>query len=232
MKAGQVINDARDLHSVLSVTNYPVPLALRELSREERTITSIILTRVPGALAEVLVTPLPLADFNAGIDLATAIPGGWFDLPVGEFTTSVTPSPNTTFTAKFIPWEQKNMWHSGPAFTFRNGVIYFLGVAQNYARYATFRLTYTPAPAQLLTENSDINLPDDALDALSLRVAAFGLQRLVGNPNFKVTKDIVAEYKQDALEARTAYVKSVFMSLAGHQSYEMHRVDDEFGDYE
>lgn len=218
--AAQILNRARDLHAALSEQNAPDVLMFRELSARQDTFFDKIFARVPAMLAKVLTVPLPLADFDAGVDLATEIPGGWKDLtPAAEFRLSGTPVPRAIVEAKFIPWEQRLMGPSLPAFTLRDNTLFFLGSDTNYARFTEFRLTYTPIPERIVDEDSVVALPDDALEPLAAGLASFGLRRLVGNPLYGVTMAMWRTYDEDAALQEAMFLRRIFMGIAQRQNY-------------
>ena len=205
-----IINNARDLHPALSVQNAPVPVALRAISRFERGFIREIATKVPAFFAKQVDVALPLAVFADGVDLATTIPAGWLDLTDAFFLYSIAPNPARTKRAGFIPWEQRDMPYSWPAYTLRDNVLYFLGSDANYAQFSTFTLTYTPLPAPLTTEQSVTILPDDALDAFAALLAGTWLMRMVGSPAFDVSAGAAQLYLDNGARERAEFITRIW----------------------
>lgn len=223
--AAEIINLTRDQHGSLSQASSPDVLLLRRLGVEQRALYDLIFARVPGLLSQVLVVSLPLADFDAGIDLTMEIPGGWKDLtPRAELRFSSTPAPRNTVEVASVPWEQRLQPRSLPAYTFRNNVIYLLGAPQQYSQFAEFRLSYTPIPADMVDEDSVLVVPDDARDALVAMLATWALRRLVGNPMYGVSMAVWREYDNDAQITRSTFLRRIFQGIAQRQNYEINVV--------
>lgn len=223
--AGEVINLARDAHASLSVQSTPKPVMLRRISEEQRTLFDMIFSRVPGLLAQVLTVPLPLADFDAGIDLTTEIPGGWKDLtPSAEFQFSDRPPPAGVVKVGFVPFEQRLQSRSLPAITFRDNTIFLLGSANNYNQFSEVRIPYTPIPADVTAETSVLELPDDARGVLAARLASVSLRRLVGNPLYGVSMAMWREYDGDAAGATSSFLRRLVQGIGQRQDYHVNIV--------
>lgn len=231
LAVADVIDEARDHSALLSETNAPSKLLLRELSRGIRDLFTQIAPRVPEFVALNVSIEMADIDFSTGaaVDLATQIPDGWLDLTQIGFTAATAPVPGATIPtpATIVPWMQRNRPARFPAVTFRNDVLYIIGTAAQYGRYGTMQIQYTPNP-DALTLGGDVPLPADAKDCLGIRLAAFGLGRLQGNPNFDVDKETVAEKKAEAKESRRLFLQRVFR-LSQKQDHRMKDVNADPG---
>lgn len=211
LTVGTVINHARDLHPALSAVNAPDVLAYRYLSRAIDGLYEDIARRVPAFLGTQAVVTFPLPSFAAGVDLTALIPGGWKDLLDGVVTLSNTTSvPPATIPCLFVAFEQRDMTNPVPSFTFRNNVLYFLGLDTDYAGFASFTLTYTPLANDVTSKLSVIALPDDARGPLAAMLAAFFLKRLVDDPAYKVTAKTAALYMKDAAEEERDWLTRIW----------------------
>lgn len=225
-----VVNQARDVHPGLSPAAAPVNVAYRQLTRFSRDLYENIARRVPGYLVTSANIALPLAAFpNAGT-LTSLIPGGWKDLLDLVFTYSTTPvTPAQTVTAKFVPYEQRDMPQSVPAWSVEGDQIVFLGAVTDYTSFSSATLTYTPAPPMLAAPTDLVcqsgGLPDDALDCLAAMLAAFWLGRLVDDPSNAVTEKTYIRAAGEAGALRAAFLRRIW-ALSQRQSY---RVRDVMG---
>lgn len=231
-----VIDNARDLHPLLSRENVPDPLMVRELSRAVGDFYDQIYPRVPAFLAQSLEVDLTDPSFNwdaviedvpgltppTGIDLTTELAGGWKDLMKGEFWRQTSGPVRGPVEAVFIPWEQRTLGGRRPAFTLRDNALYFLGCAAQYQQFAIFRLLYTPNPADM-TLGGSVPLPLDAREPLASRLAVFGLMRLVGNPEFKITQQDIGPFADRAANERREFLTAIFR-ITQRQRYVMRDV--------
>jgi hypothetical protein len=220
----QVTTRARDLHPALSFTNAPQVLAYRQLSAQQRDLIAVIATSIPAYLADRVTITMPLASFDAGVDLATLIPGGWLDL-LDLFMTYTGDSSETprTVRAKAVPWEQRDMSQRVPGWTFRHNTLLLLGKVADYANYTEGVLTYTPLGTDLTADASTFLLPDDAREWLAAELAVYWLSRMVGLPQAGVTGDVVGVYVQRAQVARQALLTRI-RSLGMRQDYRIRDV--------
>ncbi len=234
-----VIDNARDMHALLSRENFPDELAVRELTRAVSDYYDQIYPRMPAFLATTLEIDLtdPAFDWagamndvpgeSPGVDLSTLIAGGWKDLTQGEFWIGTGATARCVAKATPTPWEQRTQSNRFPAFTFRNDALYFLGQQFNYARYSLFRLVYTPNPADLASGGT-VPLPHDAREPLASRLAVFGLMRLIGNPQFKITAADIQPFGARASAERKEFFTAIFR-VAQKQRYTMRDVSPDPG---
>lgn len=209
--ASNVILHARDLHPSLSAMNAPNPLAFRALTRMVDSINEEIARRVPGFLETTVTGTFPLASFTLGLNLTTLIPLGWKDL--GDLFVTYTASsttPATTVRASFVPYEQRDMNSPLPTYTLINNSLIFLGSDTDYAAYSAWTLTFTPLGVAVAGLASVIGLPDDALEPMALGLAAFFLQRLVDDPQYRVTARTADLYASDAKARRSAFLTRIW----------------------
>lgn len=216
-----VIDNARDLHPLLSRENVADELMVRELTRGVSDFYDKIYPQMPAYLATSLDIDLTDPGFNwagalndvpgesPGIDLTTLLAGGWKDLMQGEFWKGSGAAARCMAKATPTPWEQRTMCARFPAFTFRDNALYFLGQQVNYSRYSIFRLVYTPSIDDL-TLGGNVPLPRDAREPLASRLAVFGLLRLVANPTFKITQNDIEPIAARASSERKSYFTKVF----------------------
>lgn len=225
----EVIDHARDIHPLLSPANAPAGLLLRELTRAVSDLYDQIYPRMPAYLATSLDVDLtdPALDWTGimedvpgaspGIDLTTLLAGGWKDITQGEFWMGTGATARKLAVATPTPWEQRAIVQRFPAFTLRDNALYFLGSQQAYSRFSVFRLVYTPNPADL-TLGGTVPLPHDAREPLASRLALFGLMRLVGNPEFKITAADIQPFSARAQGERTEFLTAIFR-VAQRQRY-------------
>ncbi len=216
-----VIDNARDLHPLLSRENVADELMVRELTRAVSDIYDQIYPRMPAYLSTTLDIDLTDPGFDwagalndvpgesPGIDLSTLIAGGWKDLTQGEFWKGSGATARCLSKATPTPWEQRTFCARFPAFTLRNNALYFLGQQVNYSRFSLFRIIYTPSIADL-TLGGNIALPRDAREPLASRLAVFGLMRLVGNPQFKISQQDIGPIASRASSDRSSYLTAIF----------------------
>lgn len=215
LTGGQVWQRARDEHPALSALNAPWPLAVRKLGSLQRDLVSEISVQVPGYYALVLDVALPLADFDAGIDLATEISGGWDSLWEAEVTIGTQARPAT-----FRPWEQRRRisWNEFPAWTFRNNTIFLLDDATRWGQASNFALTYTPLVADPATLTTPLVLDDDTREYLVAALAAFYLARLRSQPAYRVD-DGAVKLALEAAGLEKAKVLARAFALKKRQKY-------------
>lgn len=209
----EILDEARDQHSALSESNAPTELLLRELTRRVREIYTKLAPRMPEFLLETAEVDMSTVDFSTGaaIDLGTLIPGGWLDLPQIGFTWQNQPVPGAGQPVKstWRPWQQRQMAGKLPAHSFEKNVLHLIGSAQAYAQFGLCLVSYIPIVAPL-EEGGTLDLPDDAKDFLSLRVAAFGMRRLVGNPQFDVDKEQADDAAARGVDGQKDFQTRVF----------------------
>lgn len=205
LTVGQVWNRARDQHPALSALNAPFPLACRRVADDQRELVNDITAAVPAFLQRVLEVSLPLADFAAGVDLSTEIPGGWVDFRQG----SVQYSSGGEAEAFSIPWDQRLLPTRLPAYTFQGNVLYFVGPERSYSQASTFRLPYTALVADPTALSSVLTVPDDARNCLALMLAGFYLMRLVSEPMWRVTEDLAVAKVTEGQKARAAFIHRI-----------------------
>lgn len=234
LTVADVIDNARDLHPALSKENVPDRLMVRELTRAVSDLYDQILKRVPAYLSLALDLDLTNPAFNwvgalndvpgvsAGIDLTTLIPGGWKDITQGEFWIGSGATARCAWKGTFTPWEQRTIQRRFPAFTLRDNALYFMGAQVQYSRFSLFRLVYTPAPADLVL-TGNVPLPHDAREPLASRLALFGLLRLIGQPQFKISAADTAPFATRATGERKEFLTAVF-GIAQRQRYVMRDV--------
>lgn len=221
--AGAVITRARDFHPALSVMNAPRPIMLRELTNAAHYLSDMIYVRVPGFLAQRVNVALPLADFASGVDLVALIPGGWSDLTEIAFRLAQEPDPNNLVPAEQLPFEQRTMRTTIPAVYLRDNVLYLAGVAADYTAFSQIAVFYTPMPAEITSELATLTLPDDAKEALAAKIAGNALTRLVGNPLYKITREIAKEFR-DRGDAECKDFLTRIWRITQRQSYRVRDV--------
>jgi hypothetical protein len=222
LTAGAVLNLARDKHPALSSTNAPAEIAYRFLSSMQRDLVQLIARRVPGEVALKITIPFPLASFDAGVDLAVLLPNGWLDLTDLFVYYASAPDGPRFVRSQFIPWEQRDTGRSTPAHTYRNNTLLFLGIASDYASYASASLTYSPLPVDIATPASLFTTSDDAREAYAAATAAFWLGRMLGSDP-RVTLQVVQLFDQRASSAMDSYLKRILLT-AQRQDYRVRDV--------
>lgn len=219
----EVINHARDQHPALSPVNAPNELAFRFLSRLECELFDQIYKRVPGFLAQQAVVTLPLADFEAGINLTTLIPQGWKDLTDVFFKYTAVPTTPNEIRGVFKPWEQRDVRGQLPAYTFRGNALFLIGNATDYVQFSQLTLTYTQQNPDVTSLDSTFLVTDDARETLAMGLASFWLRRLIDDPIYRVSVGAYREVKSLADEEKKDFLTRIF-TLTQRQDYKVRAI--------
>lgn len=224
LTAGTVINHARDMNPALSRANAPDVVGYRALTRMSGDLVQAVTVRQPAFLAKSVTLALPLAVFADGLSLATLIPAGWLDL-LEVFAQRADTSDATQWPRRvqMVPWEQRDMPQPWPGVTLRDNTLFLLGDVDAWTAFASLKLTYTPSPASVTGDNSVLEVPDDALDALATMLCAFYLWRLVGDPAYRVTGDMANLWDSKASGERDRFLNRIWRT-GQRQSYRVRDV--------
>lgn len=224
LMAADVANWARNYHPSLSSTNAPQQLAYSALSRFQTAITEDITRRVPGYFAQRFSVVFDASTFVSGIDLSTLVPAGVKDFIDARFLYNQT-DPAQYTTGLFVPYEQRDMPHSVPAYTLAGNTLYLLGctdanqLASAYSNYSGLTLSVTPIPSDI-TKDTDTfpGYPDDVRECLAALLAAFWLRRMVSNPAYNVDRTDADYFDSIAAQERTRFLGRIFQ-ITARQSY-------------
>jgi hypothetical protein len=156
--AGQVIQEARDVHPLFDPRMHPNGTMLRLLSSYQRAIFAKIAQSNPALCASNLYVSLPLADFAAGVKLPSftyMLPSPTLITENGQIREPID-LVNATFQSDF---EQPRK------FAYLQGGSLFLGRrAENYNSYNQLRLQMVLTPRDLVGLNDPLMLPDFGMD--------------------------------------------------------------------
>lgn len=170
--AGDVINDARDLHPTFDDNTHPDAVMVRALNRGQQEIYNDALTRYPSFQATIQEVELPLDDFDAGVAL---------EVPI--FVADVTrTSQNEESPLDIIPYDHR---FDGNQPYFRcwimSGTLYLAGPASLWSDVTKLTIRYSAECPDLVDLESTLVLPDSARSALvaycAQVMAARGTQR-------------------------------------------------------
>lgn len=162
--AAQAIERARDRHPAFDRQRCPDALALRALSDYVATLHGKIIAIDESAIALEQVTPLPLADFAAGI----ALPAHRYLHDV-----SATAADGTPWPVDVIPYATRfdHQRGVGRYAWVIGGVLYLRGTADAWAVFTEARVRYVPVPAELTALADALPLPDLALGSCAAHLA-------------------------------------------------------------
>lgn len=198
--AAQAIERARDRHQAFDRQRCPDALALRALSDYCRALHGKIIAIDDSAIALEQVTPLPLADFAAGVTL----PPNRYLHDVTVIATDGTPWPVDVipYAARFD--HQRGVgryaWVIG-------GVLYLRGTAEAWNLFTELRVRYVPVPAELTTLNDALPVPDLALGACAAHLAYVFACR--GHADPALPEIVLPSFEQKAERAEAEYLEDV-----------------------
>jgi hypothetical protein len=158
LTAGQIIQEARDVHPSFGPRQHPNGTLLRLLSSYQRAIFAKIAQTNPALCASNLFITLPLADFAAGIKL----PSFTYMLPN---PTLITTDNNIREPIDLLNATFQSDFEAPRKFAYLQGGNLFLGRrAENYNSYNRLRLQMVLTPRDLVALNEPLMLPDYGMD--------------------------------------------------------------------
>lgn len=198
--ASQVIQAARDAHPAFSPGRVAPPVAWRALLRIYQQLISQVARISPDVLTPTVVTAaLPLASHSAGIALGTGI---LQPLDTTAFDTAGNPTA-----VELVAYNVGATAIRHPAATLLGTTAFLLGEATWWTAWASVRVRFIAQPALALTDATTLALPDDALPALSARLAAVMATRLAENGQPLVAN--AGQLASDARDAEMAFLERV-----------------------
>lgn len=176
-----IITAARDQHAAFDVQRNPDPLLIRFLANYVQEVQGKIMAIDPsyGSVEQTIVFELPLADFDAGMNLGA-----------GRIITDIvlvnkaTEPKRITVPISLIPREQRFTYNAPYAAAWQEGDnLYLRAPAENYTNYGSVEVQVVQNFAEqdvagLMNRNAVLPLPDAAaamvVDALALFMARRG----------------------------------------------------------
>lgn len=169
--ARDLILAARDEHPSFDERRHPKDGLLRALSRYQRRLVAKIIRINEKFMVAEQETVLPLADFEAGIEVPD------YKFPAGaEVEHGITPVRTTPL--NFVPWEQRHRYVNG--LYLRNNRLYLTGTASDWSGFTLLRFFYMPELDALTKVSGDegtLVVPNAAEPCLVAYLVSFMAQR-------------------------------------------------------
>lgn len=174
--ARSVILHARDADPAFTTGRIAQPVAWRALTRLYVALVARVAQTNPDVLdAAASTTALPLSAFALanGITLGSDV---LQPLDVQAFNTVGEPQG-----VEVVPYTARAGTVRHPAATFLGNTVHLLGLPDWWTPWASVTVRYVPQPSQTLTDATTLALPDDALDVLAAKLAAWMATRVAGS---------------------------------------------------
>jgi hypothetical protein len=172
LRSGEIIDQARDMHISFHKRAHPHAVLLRLLSRYQRELTTKIAELYPAICASEITVPLPLEDFNAGIELPSHI----YVLPGVEVRHKV----NTDLVEQI---EIVNLtMRSEPEVRdivvyIRGNFLFLSGREETWDTFSQLGFHLVATPKTLTTLDDPLIMPDYATEVLAAYLAKFMAMR-------------------------------------------------------
>lgn len=164
-----VIEEFRDQHSAFSEEQTPDTVALRHIRSYTRELYARLVEKDSSLFADRQQVAMPLADFEAGIQLPDSVQllGG-----------TIIDNTGDTEPLHLVPW--RNRQQPGVySCAFRlGGALYLCGSAEAWTGTARIDLYYVAEPTLPALLTDDVPLPDAAKRAVVYNLAAWSARRL------------------------------------------------------
>lgn len=198
--AGDVINDARDLHPAFDDNTHPDAVMLRALNRAQQELFGDTLVRYPSFKAVLQEVALPLDDFTAGIAL---------EVPL--FVSDVTrTSQGEESPLAVLPWDHR---FDGNQPYYRcwidSGVLYLAPPASIWTTVDQINIRFASEPTDLVALEDTLAMPDSARSALVNALAQVMAGR--GTQRQDIQPPSVAYYSQIASDSREKYLTNLWL---------------------
>lgn len=202
--AGDVIDEARDLHPAFDKNRNPVKIVRRALSRYVTDLLSKINQIDETALTIEQLTVMPLGVFANGI----VLPANRGVQEVGAVDTQ-----GRVLSVDLIPAGQRDQPRKRATAWIINGVLYLSGVASDWNTVASVSVRYTPAAGQVLTDADVLALPDSARSTVIAALGAFMAKRGQTDKDGDLPPIDVQTFAADAAKAEGDYLAEVANTL-------------------
>ena len=208
--AGDVIDAARDRHVAFDRERCPNGLCLRLLSGYAVELHGKITRLDEDVLRTEFSTPLPLANFAAGIAL-----------PANRTIVAVAGQPvgsTDQFDILLVPASNKSDVNTPLAAAYQIGdVLYLRGNAQLWNAVASVAIATVPVPSPFLKSSDAVWLPDTSKRALAENLALALAKRGHNDPTLPAID--LAAFAASAADAEKAYLDDVQNRLTGRAFY-------------
>lgn len=174
--ARSVILHARDADPAFTTGRIAQPVAWRALTRLYVALVARVAQLNPDVLtatADTATLPLSALQLANGITLSASV---LQPLDVQALNTAGEPQ-----SIEVVPYTARAGTVRHPAATFLGSAVHLLGLADWWTPWASVTVRYVPQPSQTLTDATTLALPDDALDVLSAKLAAWMATRVAGS---------------------------------------------------
>lgn len=212
--AGNVIDAARDAHTSFYAQKHPNKMALRFLSRFVKGLHGKVAAIDEDQLRVDITTPLPLADFNAGIALPAntrAVTGAVVSYPE---PTTFAPVP-----LDIIQSDERNALNTPAGAAWQvNGRLYLAGTAARWSRFNQIAIALVLLPDTLATLQDVLALPD-AAEAACVEAVALFFARREFNESDGDAKLNLSTFVASADKAERDYLDDVKSNVAGRTFY-------------
>ena len=202
--AGDVIDEARDLHPAFDKNRNPVKIVRRALSRYVSDLIAKINEIDETAITLEQSTPMPLAVFANGITL----PANRGVQEVGAVDLQ-----GNVISVDLIPAGQRDQPHKMATAWIINGVLYLNGLAANWNSVASISVRYAPVAGQVLTDADLLSLPDSARSAVVGALAAFMAKRGQTDKDGDLPPIDVQQFLTDAAKAESEFLTEIGNTL-------------------
>ena len=198
LNAGDIINQARDIHVSFEPRSHPNAVLLRELSRYQRELTTKIAEVNPALVAIPISVTLPLTDFDAGIELPSHVyilPGVAVCLrtnpairePIEMVNLTMRSDPETPDITVFV----------------RGNHLFLSGRAQSWQTFTAIQFQIVLIPKRLQTLDDPLLLPDYAEEVLAGMLARFmAIRTGVASPVVQLAAEAEARFMESVASQR------------------------------
>lgn len=201
--ARDIIRSARDEHPTFDDRRHPDAVLLRALGRYQRELIPAVVRVNRNAMTQVLETPLPLANFEAGI----ALPDYAYPVSV-EVESPATEVPGLSLRRRrvdLVSWTDQARFRL--AAYIRNNVLYLTGSATDWAPFVKLLFYYVPQVDPLAGTDSILALPNAAEPCLVAFLAAFMAKR--GGHDEQLERPDALWYRAQWREAEEAFLSAM-----------------------
>lgn len=171
LDAATVIDQARGLDSSFTPRVHPDRVLYEFLTTYQQELVGEMLDREPEAISSEIEISLPLADFDAGVDLESS-PGVAVEVErIHDF--SLWDGSGNEYNLWLIPFQQRftaaDRW---PTAWLRGTTLFLNGAEAEYQGFTKITFTYAPTPGTLDADNTTMVLPTTAGRVVRLALGA------------------------------------------------------------
>ena len=189
-----IIQQARELDAAFVRRIHPDEVLRSYLSRYQRSLVSELVAIDPSVVASMEPITLPLATFADGHTMPSEVLT-WISIDAVRADGQVDP-------VQLVAFNDRHTTHFFPAVYFQAGVLYLVGVADQWTAWDTVRAYYVETPAAVASKDTTLVLPDTAEDLLVACLGDFMARRVkqgISQP--------LGIYREDLAIKRAAFMK-------------------------